>query len=117
MAVCGSEDDSGTVLRLALDLARRRQQNLLVVLQGSESERGSQEALIRTRLEGSGLAVDFEGVQRFEDLVALVRRRKASLLILGNDSTLIRGRDEELVDLGCPVLLTRGDASESGQPD
>lgn len=114
IAVCDGNAAAEAAVELAHDLAGQRHQTLLVVLHGSETELGEQTVRIREKFAGSETPVNFASIDRFEDLNAMVRQHRCSLLVVGSDDPLITDRDEDLGGVGCPVLLARTDAGEPG---
>ena len=92
-----------------LELARRREADLVVLLCGA----GDQLLQLRERaqevLAKEGVSAEFDDIRpdRIGMLPVLLRRHDCRLLVIPHDSELIDGRDEFLSDLALPVLLTR----------
>ncbi|HEY5645591.1 MAG TPA: universal stress protein [Pseudomonadales bacterium] len=95
--------DSDRGLDLALELARRRGVDL-VVLPCNDDPKVRE--TVSARLVQSGVAVHLgKAPERFEDLAVTISEQGGGILVVGQDCPLIAGHDDQLDQLGCPVLL------------
>ena len=109
LVVFGRSPGSERALARALELARWRDADLVVLLCGT----GDQLLQLRERaqqvLAKEGVSAEFDDIRpdRIGMLPALLHRHDCRFLVIPHDSELIDGRDELLSDLALPVLLTR----------
>jgi len=118
VVVCSASADSSRALEFGVELAERRNSELVVLLCGSGEERTQLKTDVRERLTGvRKVTFDETTTDGFDDLNALLGRHNGGLLIVGEDCALVAGHDEELGALRCPVLLARSAIDERSDPD
>jgi nucleotide-binding universal stress UspA family protein len=118
VAVANGTPDVDSGLDLALEIARRRDAPLVVAIAADVSERGAVREKLQTRLADAGVPVRIEEIPMdgFDALRGLVVRQGGGLLVVGRDSRVLAGHDEDLDRLGCPVMLAHAPGS-TGVPD
>lgn len=108
--------DSAAGLDLALELARRRGAELVVLPCGaSEQLRADLDA--RLQQAGTQVRVGATAPESFRELAGIIRALDGGLLVAAEDCPLMAGHDDEFDRLGCPVLLARAPAALGGQPE
>ncbi len=103
VAVCTGSADSDRGFDLAVELARRRRAELVIL---PCSDDPALRETLSSRVAESGVEVLIGAAPSgFDELIASVRTYAGGLLVVGQDCALIQGHDDELDRLGCPVLL------------
>lgn len=107
---------SARAVELADELSLSREADLVVLVCSAPDSREVIAAEIRERIGGRPKPPTFDEIDpdRFDTLRNLLRRHGCGLLVVGQDCELVTGHDDELCDLGCPVLLAgSGDGGEA----
>jgi nucleotide-binding universal stress UspA family protein len=109
LVIYGKSPGSERALEYGLELARRREAELVVLLCGAGDELpGLRERAERTLVE-QGARAQFDDIRpnRISVVGSMVSRYDCGLLVIPHDCELIEGHQELLGEVGCPLLLTK----------
>ncbi len=109
LVVYDTSPGAAKALELGLELAQRREGALSVVICGTTAEQADLKNSAREQLSQDEAEARFEEItpDRFDDLAIFLKRLDCALLVIPHDSELIKGRNDQLNKLNCPILLSR----------